>query len=119
MAANLQNLKPNSARTPEERVALARKAGQASGVARRNYKRFLDAAIEQGEEIVAKAADGTTKNNIDAVIRKLYEQARQGDTASIALLLKIRGEDVQKVELAAAPPTIVGDFGETDDGDVG
>ena len=61
----------------------------------------------------------STKNNIDAVIRKLYEQARQGDTASIALLLKIRGEDVQKVELAAAPPTIVGDFGETDNGDAG
>lgn len=46
MANNTENLIPNEERTPEERRENARKAGKASGVARRRKKAMRQAAAE-------------------------------------------------------------------------
>lgn len=48
------------------------------------------------------------------MVRKAYELARNGDVRAMELLLKIRGEDVQRMELSAAPQVVVGDFGEVE-----
>ena len=103
MSNNKQNLISLKDRTTEEQREIARKGGIASGIARRNFKQFMAAAIEQGDEVVAKLPNGETKTNVDAVVRKLWEQARNGDVPSIQLLLKMRGEDIQRIALE--PPT--------------
>lgn len=109
---NLDNI--NAVRTPEERKKLASNAGKASVIARRAYKTMREAAMEQGALVIAKDNKGEEKTNIDAVVRKAYELARNGDVRAMELLLKIRGEDVQRMELSAAPQVVVGDFGEVE-----
>ena len=89
---NAQNLIPNEARTPEERRENARKAGKASGAARREKKLMSEIYAEY----LAKEHDITTsgaKSKISG--EKLFSQVMtkilaRGDSASVSLMKEIR-----------------------------
>lgn len=98
---NIDNLVPNEQRTPEERRANARKAGQASGKARRQKK----TARELAEMLDALAVTGKDKEELDRLgvpdneqtqqtvrMVALHKKAMQGDVAAIKLWLEITGE---------------------------
>ncbi len=87
MARNEQNLVPNSERTPEERKANARKAGQASGAARRRKKTFRE-MVE-----AALSAKGTMGETVgDDVVLSMIEACLAGDVKAAAWLRDTRGE---------------------------
>lgn len=94
---NEQNLKPNSARTPKEREELARKAGQASGKARREKKTAREYAIAALEGYV-KDKDITIK---DAMIQRLIQRAvSETDLNAIKYILELIGESpAQRIEV--------------------
>lgn len=77
---NSQNLIPNSERTPSERRELARKAGVASGAARRAKKPFKQMAEELSQD--------KRKLLFDALI----EQAESGSLPHLELYLELAGE---------------------------
>lgn len=94
---NEKNLKPNSARTPKEREELARKAGQASGKARREKKTAREYAIAVLEGYV-KDKDITIK---DAMMQKLIQRAiSETDLNAIKYILELIGESpAQRIEV--------------------
>lgn len=97
--ANEQNLKSNSERTPKERQELARKAGKASGKARRErktLKEYVIAALDG--EIEVKGEKTSLK---DAMMQTLVINAvRNNDLASIKYIAELIGEaPAQKVEV--------------------
>lgn len=94
---NEKNLKPNSARTPKEREELARKAGQASGKARREKKTAREYAIAVLEGYV-KDKDITLK---DAMMQKLIQRAITDiDLNAIKYILELIGESpAQRIEV--------------------
>ncbi|MBQ5839513.1 MAG: hypothetical protein IIW42_05770 [Bacteroidaceae bacterium] len=94
---NEKNLKPNSARTPKEREELARKAGQASGKARREKKTAREYAIAVLEGYV-KDKDITLK---DAMMQKLIQRAiTDVDLNAIKYILELIGESpAQRIEV--------------------
>lgn len=99
---NEHNLKPNSARTPKEREALARKAGIASGEARRRRKQLReDLLVMLDEEVEFKTKDGqTVKATVQAgVARNLIKQASEGNLKAIELMAKLTGEFEARVKL--------------------
>lgn len=85
---NEKYLKPNTARTPQERTELARKAGKASGKARRERK-----TIAEGVLLVlsGKAESGLTiqEEIVAKVIKRLMEQ---GDIKDLKTLTEVIGE---------------------------
>lgn len=85
--ANPQNLVRNEDRTPSERRENARRAGVASGEARRKKKAFKDALIALLE---IEKKDGKTYQ--DAVVVGLVKRSATGDPRAIELLLRIIGE---------------------------
>ena len=80
--ANEQNLIPNSKRTPSERRENARKAGIASGEARRARKTLKETLLMMLEE-------GDTQNNITLA---LLEKALKGDTKAYEVIRDTVGE---------------------------
>ena len=95
---NVENLKPNTERTPEERKELAAKAGRASGEARRAYKSMRDIAMELGEEVVASDKAGNKYSRLQSIVRKQYQRADEGDTAAFLAIMKARGEERLQIE---------------------
>ena len=99
---NNGNLIPNENRTPEERRENARKAGIASGIARRQKKTLreigemigsLDIKSEKNREILRQAGiDDEDMINDVGMLFRLNLKAQQGDTRAIELLAKLRGE---------------------------
>ena len=98
---NSKNLIPNEQRTPEERRANARKAGKASGEARRAKK----TAKELAEMLDTLPVTGKTKETLEqlgvpdseqnqktARMVALNKKAMQGDVAAVKLWLEITGE---------------------------
>ena len=80
--ANEQNLIPNSQRTPSERRENARKAGIASGEARRARKTLKETLLMMLEE-------GDTQNNITLA---LLDKALKGDTKAYEVIRDTIGE---------------------------
>ena len=80
--ANEQNLIPNSQRTPSERRENARKAGIASGEARRARKTLKETLLMMLEE-------GDTQNNITLA---LLDKALKGDTKAYEVIRDTVGE---------------------------
>ena len=80
--ANEQNLIPNSKRTPSERRENARKAGIASGEARRARKTLKETLLMMLEE-------GDTQNNITLA---LLDKALKGDTKAYEVIRDTVGE---------------------------
>ena len=88
--ANECNLKPNSERTPSERVELARKAGRASGRKRRERKTIADALRNVLDEPIAKGSRQTKLDGISIkAIKKLFDNP---DIRDVKVLAEILGE---------------------------
>lgn len=88
--ANAGNLKPNTERTPRERVELARKAGKASGKKRRERKTIAEALRKILDEPIAKGSRQTKLGGISMkVIKKLYDDP---DIRDLKVLAEILGE---------------------------
>lgn len=106
--ANAQNLVPNEERTIEERRANARKAGKASGEARRRKRTFKQVFssllpqsvdLEGTEEIAALAQDMGEITAQDAMAMALICKAMKGDIAAFTAIRDTIGENPsQKVE---------------------
>lgn len=93
--ANAGNLKPNTERTPKERVELARKAGKASGRRRRERKTIADALRKVLDEPIAKGSRQTRLDGISIkVIKKMFEDP---DIRDMKCLAEILGELKQTI----------------------
>ena len=93
--ANEGNLKPNSERTPTERVELARKAGKASGKKRRERKTIADALRKVLDEPIAKGSRQTRLDGISIkVIKKMFDDP---DIRDMKCLAEILGELKQTI----------------------
>lgn len=93
--ANAGNLKPNTERTPKERVELARKAGKASGRKRRERKTIADALRKVLDEPIAKGSRQTRLDGISIkVIKKMFENP---DIRDMKCLAEILGELKQTI----------------------
>ena len=79
MANNPQNLKSNSERTPEERKALARKAGKKSGEARRKKKTMREMLDYLLEKEVTNSKTGEKATTLEAVMTACIKKAIAGD----------------------------------------
>ena len=97
------NLKPYGELTEEEQRELTPKGGIASGAARRRKRDMREWAEILGQTLMTmKTPDGKEVAEGDmaaAVVLKQYQKAiNKSDTAAAAFLMRLRGEDVQKVE---------------------
>lgn len=112
---NIQNLVPNSQRTPEELREITRKGGIASGKARRQRKTLaqigdmigaLDIKSEKNRAILREAGitDEDMINDVGMMFR-LNLKAQQGDPRAVELLSKLRGQfkEVSQMEITAPP----------------
>lgn len=109
MAANTQNLIPNEERTPEERRNNARKAGIASGEARRKRKTIraeLEALLakhplnDKGEE--------SEMSYQSAMIAALVKKALKGDTKAFEIIRDTIGEKpAENLVVTTADPDII------------
>jgi hypothetical protein len=87
--ANPENLKPNTERTPKERSELARKAGKASGKARRQRKEFrelLELALSQPN------ADNPELDNWTVATAALLQKAMGGDVRAWEVMRDTLGQ---------------------------
>ena len=111
--ANEQNLIPNSERTPTERRENARKAGKASGEARRRKKDMkerlqilLSMSIKDGKgadvEKIKSFGDLKNKNITveDAILVAMIQKALKGDVQASNFVRDTSGQKVvEKVEI--------------------
>lgn len=111
--ANEQNLIPNEARTPEERRENARKAGVASGKARRQKRTMREVAemvatmeLKDQKMLAALHAAGFKDpiTNEDAAFFGLLRKAQTGDPAALKLLAEMRGQYSTRVEVEPIQP---------------
>lgn len=110
--ANPENLIPNENRTPKERRENARKAGIASGVARRRKKSLkelgdmigsLSVKSEKNKAIMREAGiEDEDMIRDTAMLFMLEAKAEKGDTNAIALIAKIRGQLKEQVQAEVA-----------------
>lgn len=99
---NMQNLIPNSQRTPEELREITRKGGIASGKARRQKKAWseilerigsLPVKSQKNRAIMREA--GLTDDEMISDVQKMFRlnmKADAGDLKAIETIAKIRGE---------------------------
>lgn len=85
---NEQNLKPNTERTPSERIELARKAGIASGVRRRENAAMRE-LVQAALEMVDEETDQTNKERAAAA---LVNEAIHGNIKALEMVCKFIGE---------------------------
>ena len=85
---NEQNLKKNSERTPEERKALARKAGKKSGEARKKRKLLK-------EELLLLLSQGNCQEKMSIA---LIEKAINGDIKAFEVIRDTIGEKPVNVQ---------------------
>ena len=103
--ANENNLKPNSERTPKERVELARKAGNASGKKRRERKTIADALRKVLDEPITKGSRQTRLDGISIkVVKKMFDDP---DIRDMKVLSEILGEIKQTLTTDGEGLTIV------------
>lgn len=96
--ANEQNLIPNEQRTPSERRENARKAGIASGEARRKKKLMREAF----DELLSREYHDQAGNKLDgtsALAAKVFKQAIDGDLKAFEIIRDTTGQKpVERVE---------------------
>lgn len=93
--ANEKNLIPNSVRTPSERRENARKAGLASGEARKRYKSLRQMAKNIGSTVDKKSG----KTNNELMLLSMYLAAQNGNVAAFKELIELLGEKQSKQEV--------------------
>ena len=105
--ANIDNLVPNEDRTPEERRENARKAGIASGVARRKKRDLREACLAILEtEITTKTGDKMTGS--EAMVAKLFQQAMKGNIKAFIALRDTAGQKpVEKLVVADVDQSVI------------
>ena len=101
MNEGIENLKPYQ--SADEAREGGRKGGIASGAARRRKRDMREWAEILGQTLMTmRTPDGKEVAEGDmaaAVVLKQYQKAiNKSDTAAAAFLMRLRGEDVQKVE---------------------
>ena len=85
---NIDNLVPNEARTPEQRRDNARKAGVASGEARRAKKTMREVL-----EILLETVDkGSDKTNIEVMMASAVRKAMNGDLKAMEFVRDTSGQ---------------------------
>lgn len=106
--ANEQNLIPNSERTPKQRRENAKKAGIASGEARRK-KRDLKLAMQALLEADVKdKRTGEVMSGAEAIALAQYRKAMKGDAKAFELVRDTSGQSVvQKVAIAEVDNDII------------
>lgn len=111
--ANEQNLVPNEARTPKQRRDNARKAGIASGIARRKKRTLREIAEMVGTmelknpkllAIMHEAGFQDPITNDDAAFFGLIRKAQTGDPGAMKLLAEMRGQYSTRVEVEPVQP---------------
>lgn len=86
---NEQNLKSNSERTPRERKKLARKAGIASGVKRRQKRTLRELMELYGSE---PSVVEPSLTNDEKLVLAQYREAAKGSTAAAVFIRDTKGE---------------------------
>lgn len=107
--ATTENLIPFNERTEDERRELARKAGKASGEARREkkmLKELLELALSQPSEIV----EG--EDNYTAITAALVNKAIQGDTKAYEVIRDTLGQKPTEQTQMDLTAKIEVDYGE-------
>lgn len=94
-----QNLIPINQRSKSEQIEISRRAGIASGEARRE-KKLLRERLLLLMDVTNQAAETT---NGDRVAAKLMEKALRGDLKAIRLLGEFLGEFRQHIEVETSP----------------
>lgn len=93
----MANLVPNSERTPEQRRENARKAGIASGEARRARKTLVEALKQVLYEPIQEGSEMTRLDAISVkAIKRLFDDPRMTD---IKILAEMLGEFKTQIEL--------------------
>lgn len=107
--ANMDNLVPNEQRTPEERRENARKAGVASGEARRAKKTMRDVL----EMLLEAKAPESDKTNIEAMMAKAVLKALSGDLKAMEFVRDTSGQkpdtQITVKDLKTVPYTVKAD----------
>lgn len=109
MANNIENLVPNSARTPEKIRENTRKAGIASGEARRR-KRLLRECLEEllEMEIEVKGKKNKKMLGAEALSTQIFQKALKGDLKAFEIIRDTSGQKpVEKVLVADVDPSII------------
>lgn len=106
---NIDNLVPNEQRTPEERRENARKAGVASGEARRAKKTMRDVL----EILLEAKAPESDKTNIEAMMAKAVLKALSGDLKAMEFVRDTSGQkpdtQITVKDLKTVPYTVKAD----------
>ena len=107
MANGMDNLIPNSERSPDEVRENGRKGGIASGVARRRKKDLREACIAILEtEITTKSGDKMTGS--EAMVAKLFQQAMKGNIKAFIALRDTAGQKpVEKLVVADVDQSVI------------
>ena len=107
MANGMDNLIPNSERSPAEVRENGRKGGIASGVARRRKKDLREACLAILEtEITTKSGDKMTGS--EAMVAKLFQQAMKGNIKAFIALRDTAGQKpVEKLVVSDVDPSVI------------
>ena len=107
MANGMDNLIPNSERSPNEVRENGRKGGIASGVARRKKRDLREACLAILEtEITTKTGDKMTGS--EAMVAKLFQQAMKGNIKAFIALRDTAGQKpVDKVVVADVDQSVI------------
>lgn len=103
---NEQNLIKNSDRTPKQRKAQAKKAGIASGIARREKKTLRERLLLMGEQEITNAK-GVTMQREDVIALQVSQKAANGDLKAARLYAELTGQLVQKIDVDTNPPIVI------------
>ena len=107
MTNGIDNLIPNSERSPEEVRENGRKGGIASGVARRRKKDLREACLAILEtEITTKSGDKMTGS--EAMVAKLFQQAMKGNIKAFIAIRDTAGQKpVEKLVVSDVDPSVI------------
>ena len=111
--ANEQNLIPSNKRTPKERREIARKAGKASGKARRQKKTMRELmkatlelylkndgeAVDAGQETTLPGLAGQNMSVAQALVLAQVKKGLEGDGNAFDRIMELVGEKVSKQEI--------------------
>lgn len=107
---NEKNLIPNEQRTPEERRENAKKAGIASGKARKekaNIRRALEMLLERDYPM----EDGSILSGAEVIALRQMERALDGDTKAFEVIRDSSGQKpVDKVMISDVDQTVIEDI---------
>lgn len=104
---NTKNLIQNRQTTPEERRENARKAGIASGIARKKKKDFREACLALLESDMQDDA-GNTVTGYDVIVSSMFYQAKMGNVKAFETLRDTAGQKpVDKVVVADVDQSVI------------